>query len=189
MLRVILLAAAFLSNQLAAWKEYRNMGGMTEEFHEVQINVNGKDYARTIESRLLLTDFIRHELELTGTHVGCEHGVCGACTIVFNGRIVRSCLMFAVQADGAKLETIEALANNGELHPIQQAFWEKHGLQCGYCTPGIIMTMKVFLEKNSSPSENEIRNALSGNLCRCTGYQQIVESVQHAVDLIKETHK
>ncbi|HEX6863657.1 MAG TPA: (2Fe-2S)-binding protein [Thermoanaerobaculia bacterium] len=149
--------------------------------HRVKVTVNGKTYEREVEARLLLSDFLRHDLGLTGTHVGCEHGVCGACTILLDGDPVRSCLMFAVQADGRELGTVEGLAPApGELHPLQQAFWEAHGLQCGFCTPGFLMTLVPFLEENPSPTETEIRHAISGNLCRCTGYQHIVDAVQLA---------
>jgi carbon-monoxide dehydrogenase small subunit len=147
----------------------------------ITVNVNGKPYKRDVEPRLLLSDFLRHELGLTGTHVGCEHGVCGACTILFDGESARSCLMFAVQADGHEVSTVEGLAESTEdLHPLQQAFWEAHGLQCGYCTPGILMTLIPFLKQNPNPDEDEIRHALSGNLCRCTGYQHIVDAVKLA---------
>jgi aerobic carbon-monoxide dehydrogenase small subunit len=151
--------------------------------HRVKVTVNGRTYEREVEARLLLSDFLRHELGLTGTHVGCEHGVCGACTILVDGDPVRSCLMFAVQADGRELMTVEGLAPApGELHPLQQAFWEAHGLQCGFCTPGFLMTLVPFLEENPSPTEHEIRQAISGNLCRCTGYQHIVDAVLLAAD-------
>jgi carbon-monoxide dehydrogenase small subunit len=150
------------------------------QLHPVRVVVNGTAHERQVESRLLLSDFIRHELGLTGTHVGCEHGVCGACTILFDGQSVRSCLMFAVQAHGHELLTVEGLGTPGELHPLQQAFWEKHGLQCGYCTPGILMTLVPFLAENPNPAEQEVREALSGNLCRCTGYQNIVDAVLFA---------
>jgi aerobic carbon-monoxide dehydrogenase small subunit len=150
----------------------------------VRVRINDKVREGEVEPRTLLTDFIRHTLELTGTHVGCEHGVCGACTILLEGKPVRSCLLLAIQIDGASIETVESLKCNGKFHPLQQAFWEKHGLQCGYCTPGILMTMKAFLEANPSPSVEEIRVALSGNLCRCTGYQQIVDAVAHAATLL-----
>lgn len=146
----------------------------------ISVTVNGVAYERTVETRMLLSDFIRHELGLTGTHVGCEHGVCGACTILFDGASVRSCIMFAVQADGHEVRTVEALGTPNNLHPIQQAFWEAHGLQCGFCTPGFLMTLVPFLKENPNPSEQQIREALSGNLCRCTGYQHIVESVKLA---------
>lgn len=164
----------------------------------VTITINEKEYSREVEPRMLLSDFLRHELGLTGTHVGCEHGVCGACTILFDGKSARSCLMFAVQADGHSLTTVEGLAKptsssgikgNGEtndgLHPLQQSFWEAHGLQCGYCTPGILMTLVPFLEQNPDPTEDEIRHALSGNLCRCTGYQHIVDAVKLAAEKMK----
>ena len=152
----------------------------------VTITVNQKTYTRQVEPRLLLSDFLRHELGLTGTHVGCEHGVCGACTILFDGESARSCLMFAVQADGHQITTVEGLAASTDtLHPIQQAFWEAHGLQCGYCTPGILMTLVPFLKQNPDPSEDEIRHALSGNLCRCTGYQHIVDAVKLAAEKMK----
>ena len=145
--------------------------------------VNGRAYERDVEPRLLLSDFLRHELGLTGTHVGCEHGVCGACTILFDGEPVRSCIMLAVQADGHALTTVEGLAPaGGGLHPLQEAFWECHGLQCGFCTPGFLMTLVPFLEANPDPSEEEIRQALSGNLCRCTGYQHIVDAVKLAAE-------
>ena len=159
----------------------------------VTIIVNEKTYTRRVEPRLLLSDFLRHELGLTGTHVGCEHGVCGACTILFDGESARSCLMFAVQADGHQLTTVEGLASplsGGTegglgLHPIQQAFWEAHGLQCGYCTPGILMTLVPFLKQHPDPTEEEIRHALSGNLCRCTGYQHIVDAVKLAAEKMR----
>ncbi|HZD11015.1 MAG TPA: (2Fe-2S)-binding protein [Candidatus Binatia bacterium] len=152
----------------------------------VSVTVNGKEVEREIEPRLLLSDFIRHELQLTGTHVGCEHGVCGACTILLDGAPVRSCLLFAVQAQGSEITTVEGLAPDMEnLHPLQQAFWEAHGLQCGFCTPGILMTLVPFLEENSSPDEQQIREAISGNLCRCTGYQHIVDAVKIAAEKVR----
>lgn len=154
--------------------------------YSVTITVNGVSYERRVEARMLLSDFLRHELGLTGTHVGCEHGVCGACTILLDGESVRSCLMFAVQAAGHSVTTVEGLAQDREhLHPIQQAFWEAHGLQCGYCTPGILMTLVPFLQQNPDPTEDEIRHALSGNLCRCTGYQHIVDAVKLAAQTMK----
>lgn len=147
----------------------------------VTVTVNGQVYQRSVEPRLLLSDFIRHELRLTGTHVGCEHGVCGACTILLNGSAVRSCLLFAVQADDCEITTVEGLAADpDELHPVQEAFWEAHGLQCGFCTAGILMTLLPFLDENPDPDEEEIRAAISGNLCRCTGYQHIVDAVKIA---------
>jgi carbon-monoxide dehydrogenase small subunit len=148
----------------------------------IAVTVNGRTYEREIEPRLLLSDFLRHELGLTGTHVGCEHGVCGACTILFDGEPVRSCILLAVQADGHALTTVEGLAPAGGLHPLQEAFWECHGLQCGFCTPGFLMTLVPFLDANPDPSEEEIRQALSGNLCRCTGYQHIVDAVKLAAE-------
>ncbi len=148
---------------------------------KIALTVNAKEYQRSVEPRLLLSDFLRHELRLTGTHVGCEHGVCGACTILMNGQAVRSCLMFTVQADGQEIITVEGLAlEGGELHPLQEAFHEAHGLQCGFCTPGFLMTLVPYLKENPNPTEEEIREALSGNLCRCTGYQNIVEAVKLA---------
>ena len=149
--------------------------------HSISVTINGKVYEKSVEPRLLLSDFLRHELGLTGTHVGCEQGVCGACTVLLDGTPVRSCLVFAVQCDGHELATVEGLAESQDkLHPLQEAFWEAHGLQCGFCTPGILMSMLPFLEQNPNPTEHEIREALSGNLCRCTGYQHIVEAVQLA---------
>jgi carbon-monoxide dehydrogenase small subunit len=152
----------------------------------ITVTVNGKDYQREVEPRLLLSDFLRHELGLTGTHVGCEHGVCGACTILFDGESARSCLIFAVQAAGHQITTVEGLAKDKEnLHPLQQSFWEAHGLQCGYCTPGILMTLIPFLKQNPEPTEDDIRHALSGNLCRCTGYQHIVDAVKLAAERMR----
>ena len=151
----------------------------------IRVTINGQPYERSVEPRLLLSDFLRHDLELTGTHVGCEHGVCGACTILLDGEAVRSCLLFAVQAEGHALTTVEGLAPDGEaLHPLQGAFREAHGLQCGFCTPGILMAMMPFLEANPNPTEAEIRDALSANLCRCTGYQNIVKAVRLAAGRI-----
>jgi carbon-monoxide dehydrogenase small subunit len=148
--------------------------------------VNGGEFERQVEPRLLLSDFLRHELGLTGTHVGCEHGVCGACTVLFDGEPLRSCLLLAVQAEGRQITTVEGLEPSPrELHPLQQAFWEAHGLQCGFCTPGILMTMVPFLEENADPSEREVREALSGNLCRCTGYQHIVDAVKLAAEKLR----
>src|SRR5438270_10336722 len=140
----------------------------------VALTVNGKRYEKEVEVRVTLADFIRHYLGLTGTHLGCEHGVCGACTVLLDGQSVRSCLMLAVQAAGRAVTTVEGLAVGGALHPLQQAFWENHGLQCGFCTPGMLMTMTEFLERNPDPSEAQVRDAISGNICRCTGYQSIV---------------
>lgn len=147
----------------------------------VTVTVNGEAFTRSVEPRMLLSDFIRHELHLTGTHVGCEHGVCGACTILLDGKAVRSCLLFAIQVNGCEITTVEGLAADGEqLHPIQEAFWEAHGLQCGFCTAGILMALVPFLQENPDPDEDEIRTAISGNLCRCTGYQHIVDAVKKA---------
>ena len=151
----------------------------------IAITVNGVRHERAVEPRLLLSDFLRHELGLTGTHVGCEHGVCGACTVLLDGDAVRSCLMFAAQADGHEITTVEGLAparSADSLHPIQAAFREAHALQCGFCTPGFLMTLVPFLREHPNPSEGEIREALSGNLCRCTGYQNIVAAVRLACD-------
>ncbi len=147
---------------------------------DVGVTVNGTRYERTVEPRLLLSDFLRHDLGLTGTHVSCEHGVCGSCTILFDGQPVRSCLMFAVQANGHEILTVEGLGTPEDLHPLQEAFWEAHSVQCGFCTPGILMTLLPFLEENPNPNESEIRAAISGNLCRCTGYQHIVDGVKLA---------
>ncbi len=141
------------------------------------VTVNGREVTREVEPRIHLGDFLRQELELTGTHLGCEHGVCGACTVLVNGEAVRSCLMLAVQADGAEVTTIEGLAEpDGTLHPLQQAFHDNHGLQCGFCTAGMIMSLAHYLRENPAPEERELREAISGNICRCTGYQAIVES-------------
>ncbi len=149
--------------------------------HSITLTVNSQPYTREVEPRLLLSDFLRHELGLTGTHVGCEHGVCGACTVLLDGVPVRSCLTFAVQANGREVMTVEGLSSDPEkLHPLQQSFWEAHGLQCGFCTPGFLMTLLPFLQENPHPTEEEIRQAISGNICRCTGYQNIVEAVKLA---------
>jgi carbon-monoxide dehydrogenase small subunit len=161
---------------------------MQPDRHEITLSVNGTSYQRSVESRLLLSDFLRHELGLAGTHVGCEHGVCGACTVLFDGAPIRSCLMLAVQANGHELSTVEGLASAADaLSPIQQAMHDHHGLQCGYCTPGILMTMTAFLKEHPDPSEAEIREALSGNLCRCTGYQNIVDAMLAAAKVIAGT--
>jgi carbon-monoxide dehydrogenase small subunit len=159
---------------------------MQPDRHDIELKVNGTTHRRGVEPRMLLSDFLRHELLLAGTHVGCEHGVCGACTILVDGAPVRSCLILAVQANGHELSTVEGLASDtGELHPIQQAMHDHHGLQCGYCTPGILMTMTAFLKENPAPSEDEVREALSGNLCRCTGYQNIVDAVMAAAKAMR----
>ena len=146
----------------------------------VNVTVNGKGYERLVEARMTLADFLRNELDLTGTHLGCEHGVCGACTVLMDGEAVRSCLLLAVQADGSTLETVESLAHGDQLHPLQAAFQDRHALQCGFCTPGFLMTASAFLKENPAPTEAEIREAISGNLCRCTGYQPIIEAIAQA---------
>jgi aerobic-type carbon monoxide dehydrogenase small subunit (CoxS/CutS family) len=154
----------------------------------ISVKVNGKVYDRTVEPRMLLSDFIRHELGLTGTHVGCEHGVCGTCSVIMDGEPVRSCLVFAVQANGREVLTVESLGAPENLHPLQEAFMEKHALQCGFCTPGVLMTMVHFLEKHPKPEDEEIREALSGNLCRCTGYQNMVDAVKLAAEKMAAQH-
>lgn len=152
---------------------------------EITVRINGVAHAATVDVRTTLVDFIREHAGLTGTHVGCEHGVCGACTVLMDGAPVRSCLLFAVQADGAAITTVEALGTPERLHPIQQAFRDRHGLQCGFCTPGFLMTAVAFLRDTPDPTDDEIREALSGNLCRCTGYQGIVEAVKDAAQRIR----
>jgi carbon-monoxide dehydrogenase small subunit len=149
----------------------------------ITVTVNGACYERSVEPRLLLSDFLRHELSLTGTHVGCEHGICGACTVLVDGLATRSCLYLAVQADGASVETVESLGSVGALHPVQQGFWEKHGLQCGFCTPGMLMCAVELLRANPNPDRDAIVEAIGGNLCRCTGYQNIIAAVQRAAEL------
>ena len=151
----------------------------------ITITVNGTRYERAIEPRLLLSDFLRHDLGLTGTHVGCEHGVCGACTVLLDDEPVRSCLVFAVQANNRRVTTVEALGTPDALHPIQEAFRERHGAQCGYCTPGVLMSLVPFLQENPDPTEEEIREAIAGNLCRCTGYQHIVDAVKLAAEKMR----
>jgi carbon-monoxide dehydrogenase small subunit len=153
--------------------------------HEITLTINGESVTKKVEARTLLVHFIREDLSLTGTHIGCDTTSCGACTVLVDGKPVKSCTMFAVQAEGASVETIEGLAAGGELHPLQEGFWEKHGLQCGYCTPGMIMSAKGFLEKNPNPTEEEIRWGISGNLCRCTGYNKIVEAIQYAAEKLQ----
>jgi carbon-monoxide dehydrogenase small subunit len=156
------------------------------EESNIAVTVNGHHYEKRVPVRLLLSDFLRHELHLTGTHIGCEHGVCGCCTVLLNGEAIRSCLMLAVQADSMAITTIEGMAGaNSDLHPIQQAFMEKHGLQCGFCTPGIIMTAHAILRDKPDLTEEEIRHELSGNICRCTGYQNIVEAVKLAAERLR----
>ena len=153
----------------------------------IAVTVNGSRYDLQVETRLTLVDCLRHHIGLSGTHVGCEHGVCGACTVLFDGQAVRSCLMFAVQADGAMVTTVEGLADeNGQLHPLQQAFHDNHGLQCGFCTPGVLMSLLEFLQHNPAPTEAEVREALSGNLCRCTGYQGIVAAALDAASRLRQ---
>ena len=146
----------------------------------ISVEVNGQAYERDVDARRLLVHFIRDDLDLTGTHVGCDTGNCGACSVIYDGAVIKSCMMLAVQADGARIETVESLAQNGGLHPLQQAFSEHHALQCGYCTPGMLLSAKRLLESNPSPSEEEIRKAIQGNICRCTGYVNIVEAVRAA---------
>jgi aerobic carbon-monoxide dehydrogenase small subunit len=155
----------------------------------VQVQVNGQDREAEVEPRLLLVHFIREVLTLTGTHVGCDTTNCGACTVLLDGRPVKSCTLFAVQADGREIRTIEGVADNGKLHPVQEGFKETHGLQCGFCTPGMIMSAWALLEKNPRPSEREIRWGISGNMCRCTGYQNIVKAVQYAADKMALSEK
>jgi len=155
---------------------------------EIALTVNEIQYQRSVEPRMLLSDFLRYELGLTGTHIGCEHGVCGACTVLFDGQPVRSCLMFAVQADGHEILSIEGLGTVDNLHPLQESFIEAHGLQCGFCTPGIILSLIPFLEQNPNPNEIEIRQAISGNICRCTGYQHIVDAVKLAAEKMSVRH-
>ncbi len=155
--------------------------GVVTDTRQITLTVNGRRHEIEVETRLTLADCLRHTLGLTGTHLGCEHGVCGACTVLVEGRSIRSCLMLAVQADGAEITTVEGLAAaDGSLHPLQQAFHDKHGLQCGFCTPGILMTLKEMLQEHPAPDEDEIREALSGHLCRCTGYQNIVAAALDA---------
>ena len=155
----------------------------------ITLRINGSGYERTIDVRMLLSDFIRHEARLTGTHVGCEHGICGACTIQLDGEPVRSCTMLAVQAEGHELRTVEALAGpQDDLHPLQQGFQKAHGLQCGFCTPGFLMTLEPLLARGEPLGESQIREAISGNLCRCTGYQQIIEAVRRAQDASRSPH-
>ena len=146
----------------------------------VSMSINGQEYEGLVEPRKLLVDFIREDAALTGTHIGCEHGVCGACTVLMDGETIRSCLTFAIQAQGKQLWTVEGIAENGNLSPLQNAFWENHGLQCGFCTPGILMTAVELLRDNPSPTDREIREGISGNLCRCTGYKNIVKSIDAA---------
>jgi carbon-monoxide dehydrogenase small subunit len=156
------------------------------DHRRIKLSINGNAAEREVETRMTLADFLRLEMELTGTHLGCEHGVCGACTVLVDGQSARSCLMLAVQAAGREVTTVEGLALGGALNPLQQAFWENHGLQCGFCTPGMLMTLTEFLAGNPDPSEAQVRDAISGNICRCTGYQSIVASALAAARALRE---
>jgi carbon-monoxide dehydrogenase small subunit len=153
--------------------------------HTITVTVNGEKQVREVDARNLLVHFLREDLCLTGTHVGCDTSSCGACTVSLDGRAVKSCTVFAVQADGRKVDTVEGLAPGGKLHPLQEGFWERHGLQCGFCTPGMLMSAEDLLRKNPNPSEDEIRHAISGNLCRCTGYNKIVQAIQYAAEKLR----
>jgi len=155
---------------------------MSASMHTVSVTVNGTSYANEVEPRLLLVDYVRETLRLTGTHIGCDTSQCGACTVLVDDKAIKACTMFAVQADGARIVTIEGLANGEELHPLQQAFWDKHGLQCGFCTPGMIISAVQLLRENPRPTEADIRHGIVGNLCRCTGYQNIVWAIQSAAE-------
>ncbi len=156
---------------------------------EIKVNINGRERVAEVSPRLLLSDFLRHQAGLPGTHVGCEHGVCGACTVLLDGRAVRSCLIFAVQTDQCSVQTVESLGTAAELNPLQQAFWEEHGLQCGFCTPGMLMVSTELLDRNLSPTEAEVRDAIGGILCRCTGYQNIVTAVLSAAARLRAAKK
>ena len=158
----------------------------SEDLHDVRLQVNGVRHESRVPARRLLSDFLRHDVRLTGTHVGCEHGVCGACTVLLDGQPVRSCLLFAVTVDGHEVTTVEGLGTPDDMHPVQQAFRECHGLQCGFCTPGFLTTIAAFIEENTDPTDEEAREAISGNLCRCTGYQNIVASVRRAAEIRRE---
>ena len=163
------------------------MSSATEiEQVRISLTVNGERHEREVEPRRLLSDFLREDLGLTGTHVGCEHGVCGTCNVMLNGQTARACLIFAAQLDGTEIRTVESLGTVDKMHPIQEAFWEKHGLQCGFCTPGMLMSAVELLERNPSPTIEAIREAISSNLCRCTGYQTIVEALQDAATRMRE---
>jgi len=153
--------------------------------HEITVTINGEKHTRKVEARTLLVHFIREDLGLTGTHIGCDTTSCGACTVSLDGEAVKSCTVFAVQADGATIDTVEGIATNGKLHPLQEGFWEKHGLQCGFCTPGMLISARALLARNPNPTEAEIRHGISGNLCRCTGYNKIVEAIQYAADKLR----
>jgi aerobic carbon-monoxide dehydrogenase small subunit len=159
---------------------------MTMARHDIHITVNGDARDLQVESRLLLVHLLRENLRLTGTHIGCDTTHCGACTVLLDGEPVKSCTILAVQADGGRIATVEGLEQNGKLHPVQEAFWEKHGLQCGYCTPGMLMTGCALLARNKDPTEPEIREAISGNLCRCTGYSNIVKAIQSAAERLRQ---
>ena len=153
--------------------------------HRIRVTINGKEFEHEVEPRLLLVHYIREKARLTGTHVGCDTGNCGACTVLYHGQPIKSCLMLAVQADGAEIATIEGMARNGQLHPVQEAFLDKFGFQCGYCTPGMILNASALLEASPNPNDEEIREALEGNLCMCTGYQQIIDSILHAAEKLR----
>jgi carbon-monoxide dehydrogenase small subunit len=157
--------------------------------HEITVTVNGEAHTRKVEARTLLVHFLREDLGLTGTHIGCDTTSCGACTVSLDGEAVKSCTVFAVQADGGTVETVESLAVGAKLHPLQEGFWEKHGLQCGFCTPGMLMSARSLLARNPNPTEDEIRHGISGNLCRCTGYNKIVEAIQYAADKLRTDEK
>jgi aerobic carbon-monoxide dehydrogenase small subunit len=157
--------------------------------HTITVTVNSEQARAEVESRLLLVHFLRENLSLTGTHIGCDTTSCGACTVLLDGTPVKSCTMFAVQADGHSIETVEGMSDGGTLHPLQEGFWEKHGLQCGFCTPGMLMTAKALLNNNPDPSEEDIHFAISGNLCRCTGYVKIVEAIQYAAEKLQATQE
>jgi carbon-monoxide dehydrogenase small subunit len=153
--------------------------------HEITVTINGEQQTRTVDARTLLVHFIRENLGLTGTHIGCDTTNCGACTVSIDGEAIKSCTVFAVQADGATIETVEGLAVGGKLHPLQEGFWERHGLQCGFCTPGMLISARALLTRNPNPTEDEIRHGISGNLCRCTGYNKIVEAIQYAAEKLR----
>ncbi len=159
---------------------------MSQTIHELTLRVNGKRVEKRVPARLLLSDFLRQDLHLTGTHVGCEHGVCGACNVMVDGQTARSCLMFAVQAEGADVCTVESLGTAQNLHPLQQAFWAKHGLQCGFCTPGMLLTAQELLAANANPTREQVAEAISGNLCRCTGYETIIDAVMAAAQAMQD---
>jgi aerobic carbon-monoxide dehydrogenase small subunit len=153
--------------------------------HEITVTINGEQQTRKVDARMLLVHFIREDLGLTGTHIGCDTTSCGACTVSIDGEAIKSCTVFAVQADGATIETVEGLAAGGKLHPLQEGFWERHGLQCGFCTPGMLISARALLTRNPNPTEDEIRHGISGNLCRCTGYNKIVEAIQYAAEKLR----